>query len=452
MRRVVVTGLGVCAPNGTGVSRFWDALVHGRSGVAPVRAFDASALKSRIAGEVTDFDPESRLSTKSIKRSTRFMHLAIVAAMEALEHAGFTLPTRALVAAGGSGNGGANGGNGRGNGGANGGNGGNGGDIAPVSPELNDTAVIVGSGIGGFDMLEREHITFLSRGPGRMHPLTVPMIIPNMAAGAIAMETGCRGPNLCISTACATGGHSIGTAFDMIRSGRADVAVAGASESTISPYAVDGYCQLRALSTRNDDPEGASRPFSRDRDGFVIAEGAGILILEELAHAKKRRAPIYAELVGYGATADGYHVTAPDPDAKGAVRAMRAALEDAKLAPEAIGLVNAHGTSTPLNDVTETNAIKNVFGAHARRLAVNSTKSMIGHALGGASAIEAVACVLMLERGVLHPTINLKDPDPACDLDYVPLVAREAKVDAIMSNAFGFGGHNAVLVFRKFGG
>ncbi len=445
MRRVVVTGLGVCAPNGTGVSRFWDALVHGRSGVGPVRAFDASALKSRIAGEVTDFEAEARLSPKSIKRSTRFMQLALVAAMEALEHAGFSLPVRALVGAGGNG-----GGNGGGMGGGNGS--GNGSDVAPPSPELDDAAVIVGSGIGGFDMLEREHITFLTRGPGRMHPLTVPMIIPNMAAGAIAMETGCRGPNLCLSTACATGGHAIGTAFDMLRSGRADLAVAGASESTISPFAVDGYCQLRALSTRNDNPEGASRPFSRDRDGFVIAEGAGILVLEELGHAKKRRAPILAELVGYGATADGYHVTAPDPDAKGAVRAMRRALTDAKLRPDAIGLVNAHGPSTPLNDVTETNAIKVVFGAHARTLAVNSTKSMIGHALGGASAIEAVASVLMLERGVLHPTINLTDPDPACDLDYVPLVAREMRVNAVMSNAFGFGGHNAVLVFRSFAG
>jgi 3-oxoacyl-[acyl-carrier-protein] synthase II len=411
-RRVVVTGLGVCAPNGVGIERYWRALIEGRSGVGPISAFDASALRSRIAGEIRSFVPEEHIPAKTAKRTARFAQFAVAAALEAVGNAGLA------------------------------------GDDAVEA--RGDSAVIVGSGIGAFDFFEREHVPFLEKGPGRFHPLTVPIVIPNAAAGTIAMEIGSHGPNFCVTSACASGANSIGTALDLIRSGRADVAIAGAAESTISPFAVDGYCQLRALSTRNDDPEGASRPFSRDRDGFVIAEGGGILVLEELEHAKRRSAPILVELAGYGASADAHHMTAPEPEAKGAVRAMRAALDDAKLPADAIGLVNAHGTSTPLNDVVETGAIKTVFGAHARKLAINATKSMTGHALGGAPALEAVASVLMLTRGVLHPTINLHDPDPECDLDYVPLTAREAKVDAVMSNSFGFGGHNAVLVFRRF--
>jgi 3-oxoacyl-[acyl-carrier-protein] synthase II len=413
-RRVVVTGLGVCAPNGTGVDAFWSALIAGRSGVRPISAFDASALRSRIAGEVVDFDAATRLPAKTAKRTARFAQLALGAALEAVESAGLA-----------------------------------GDDAADIRDR---SAIVVGSGIGAFDFFEREHIPFLEKGPGKFHPLTVPLVIPNAAAGIVAMEIGSHGPNFCVTSACASGANSIGTALDLLRSGRADVALAGAAESTISPFAIDGYCQLRALSTRNDDPPGASRPFSRDRDGFVIAEGAGILVLEELEHAKRRGATVLAELVGYGASADAYHLTAPEPEAKGAVRAMRAALADAHLAPEAIQLVNAHGTSTPLNDAVETGAIKTVFGDHARRLAIHSTKSMTGHALGAAPALEAAASVLALSRGVIHPTINLNEPDPACDLDYVPLVAREAKVDAIMSNSFGFGGHNAVLVFRRFAG
>jgi 3-oxoacyl-[acyl-carrier-protein] synthase II len=413
-RRIVVTGLGVCAPNGTGVDAFWSALVAGRSGVRPIAAFDASALRSRIAGEVADFDAATRLPAKTAKRTARFAQLALGAALEAVESAGLA------------------------------------GDDAA---DLRDrSAIVVGSGIGAFDFFEREHIPFLEKGPGKFHPLTVPLVIPNAAAGIIAMEIGSHGPNFCVTSACASGANSIGTALDLIRSGRADIALAGAAESTISPFAIDGYCQLRALSTRNDDPAGASRPFSRDRDGFVIAEGAGILVLEELEHAKRRGATIHAELAGYGASADAYHLTAPEPEARGAVRAMRAALDDAQLAPDAIQLVNAHGTSTPLNDVVETGAIKTVFGDHARRLAVHSTKSMTGHALGAAPALEAAASVLALSRGVIHPTINLNEPDPACDLDYVPLVAREARLDAVMSNSFGFGGHNAVLIFRRFTG
>lgn len=413
-RRVVVTGLGVCAPNGVGVEPYWSALVEGRSGVGPISAFDASGLRSRIAGEVRDFDPEHRLPGKTAKRTARFAQLAVAAALEAVERSCLSSEAMAGVRA--------------------------------------DAAVVVGSGIGAFDFFEREHIPFLEKGPGKFHPLTVPIVIPNAAAGTIAMEIGSHGPNFCVTSACASGANSIGTALDLIRAGRADVALAGAAESTISPFAIDGYCQLRALSTRNDDPAGASRPFSVDRDGFVIAEGAGVLVLEELEHARKRGATILAELAGYGASADAHHMTAPEPEARGAVRAMRGALADAKLEAGAIDLVNAHGTSTPLNDVIETGAIKTVFGDHARRLAVNATKSMTGHALGAAPALEAVASVLMLSRGAIHPTINLHEPDPACDLDYVPLVAREAKLGAVMSNSFGFGGHNAVLVFRRFEG
>jgi 3-oxoacyl-[acyl-carrier-protein] synthase II len=410
-RTVVVTGLGVCAPNGTGVERFWDALVHGRSGIGPIRSFDASGLRSRIAGEVDDFAPERLLPPKAVKRNARFAQLGLAAALEALARAGIAEGER-----------------------------------------REGVAVVVGSGIGGFDLLEREHEVFLARGPGRFNPLTVPLIIPNMAAGSIAMETGCRGPNLCLSTACAAGAHAIGTALDLIRSGRAEVALAGSCESTLSPFAVDGYCQLRALSTRNDSPETASRPFSADRDGFVIAEGAGILVLESLEHARARGATPLAEVAGYGVTADGHHLTAPDPEGRGAVRAMRAALADARVAPDEVDVINAHGTSTPLNDAAETAAIKQVFGSHARRLAVHATKSMTGHALGGSAGIEAVASVLTLVHGVVHPTINLHRPDPACDLDYVPHEAREVEARCLVSNSFGFGGHNGVLVFRPVDG
>jgi len=406
-RRVVITGMGVCAPNGTGVPQFWDALVAGRSGIATIQAFDASALRSRIAGEVRDFHPNGGISSRTLKRTARFTHLALVAAQEAVAMAQL-----------------------------------------PNGDSRENVAVVLGSGIGGFDTLEREHENFLTRGPGRFAAQTVPMIIPDMAAGAIAIETGCRGPNLCLSTACASGAHALGTALDLIRNGRCEVALAGAAECTISPFAVDGYCQLRALSTRNEDPQGASRPFSRDRDGFVIAEGAGVLVLESEEHARARGVRVYAELAGYGLSADGFHTTAPDPDGKGAVRAMRAALADARVAPEDVQLVNAHGTSTPLNDATETQAIKQVFGEHARRLMVPATKSMTGHSLGAAGALEAVATVLTLEHGIVHPTINLNEPDPDCDLDYVPLVAREAKIQVAISNSFAFGGHNGVLVFR----
>ena len=407
-RSVVVTGVGVCAANGTGVPAFWDAIVDGRSGIGPITAFDAAQLRSRIAGEVTDFAPEKHVPARTLKRLARFSQLALIAALEALEQAGIA-----------------------------------------EGPERENVALVIGSGIGGFDMLEREHETFLNKGPRRFSPLTVPMIIPSMAAGALAIETTCRGINLCVNTACATGAHSIGTALDLIRAGRADVAVAGATESTISPFAVDGYCQLRALSTRNEEPQRASRPFDADRDGFVIAEGAGVLVLESQEHARRRGSEPLAELAGYGASADGYHLTAPDPEGDGAVRAMRAALDDAQLSTDQVDVVNAHGTSTPLNDVIETAAIKRVFGDHASRLMIHSTKSMIGHTLGASAAIEAVVAVKTLSEGIVHPTVNLECPDPACDLDYVPGDARKVKARSVMSNAFAFGGHNAVLVFSR---
>jgi 3-oxoacyl-[acyl-carrier-protein] synthase II len=407
-RRVVVTGMGVCAANGTGVPVFWDSLKAGRSGVGPITAFDATGLCSRIAGQVDDLDAESKLGSKIRKRTARFAQLALVAAHEAIAHAAF-----------------------------------------PEDFDREDVAVVVGSGIGGFDHLEREHQAFVERGIGKFHPLTVPMIIPNMAAGAIAMDTGCKGPNFCPVTACASGAHAIGNALDLLRAGRAQVAIAGSAECTISPWAVDGYCLLRALSTRNDSPQTASRPFSATRDGFVIAEGAGILLLETLEHARARGAAILAEVAGFGMSSDGHHITAPDPTGRGAVRAMRAALGDAGVTPGDVDVINAHGTSTPLNDATETRAIKEVFGDHARRLAVHSTKSMIGHSLGGAAGIEAVVSVLTLMHQTIHPTINLTEPDPECDLDYVPGGAREAAVNVVMSNAFGFGGHNGVLVFRR---
>ncbi len=406
---VVVTGLGVCASNGVGVPAFLAALRAGRSGIGPIRSFDASALRSRIAGEVLDLRPTERLPSKTVRRTARFTQLAIVAAVEALAQAGIAL------------------GEGR-----------------------DDIAVVIGTGAGGFDTIEREHAAFLAKGPTHFSPFTVPMVIPNMAAAGVALETGCRGPNLCVATACAAGAHSIGTALDLLRSGRAEVAIAGSSESTISPFAIDGYCQLRALSTRNDAPERASRPFSADRDGFVIAEGAGVIVLETLPHALTRGARPLAVVAGYGASADAHHITAPDPEGRGAVRAMQAALADAGLAPADVQVVNAHGTSTPLNDAAETLAVHQVFGEHAGRLLVHATKSMTGHALGGSGGIEAVASVLTLLEQWVHPTINLEIPDPECDLDFVPNVGRSADVRTVMSNSFGFGGHNGVLVLRRF--
>ncbi|HEX7926830.1 MAG TPA: beta-ketoacyl-ACP synthase II, partial [bacterium] len=312
--------------------------------------------------------------------------------------------------------------------------------------------VAVGTGIGGEPFLEQQHAKFLERGPGRFHPLTVPIVIANMASANISIHYKLLGPNFCISTACATGNHNIGAAFDAIRLGRADAMLAGGTEAVITAFSLDGYSQLRALSTRNDDPPGASRPFSAGRDGFVLAEGAGVLLLESLTHAKRRGAEILAEIAGFGMTSDGYHLTAPHPDAMGAASAMRAAMADAKLNPEDVSYVNAHGTSTPLNDALETKAIKAVFGAHAAKVPVSSIKSMIGHSLGAAAGLEGVACVLAIRDGVIPPTINLNEPDPELDLDYVPNQAREVPLNAVLSNSFAFGGHNAVMAFKKFVG
>jgi len=409
MERVVVTGLGVVSCIGNDVSTFWSALTGGVSGIARIAAFDPAGLATQIAGEVKGFDFDAKLG----KRMDRFTQFAMSAGRQALAQAGL-LPE----SAGGS------------------------------DPER--IGVCVGSGIGGMPFLEAQHARFLERGPGRFHPLTVPIIIPNMAAANLAIHHRLQGPNLCISTACATGNHNIGAALDLIRLGRADAMVAGGTESTITSFSLDGYSQLKALSTRNDDPAGASRPFSAGRDGFVLAEGAGVLVLESLTHARKRGAAILAEVAGFGLTSDAHHLTAPHPDAHGAAQAMRLALADARLNPEQVDYINAHGTSTPLNDAQETLAIKSLFGGRARSVPVSSIKSMVGHGLGAAAGLEAVASVLAIRHGLIPPTINLHEPDPELDLDFVPNRARERPVAAVLSNSFAFGGHNAVLAFRKF--
>ena len=411
MERVVVTGMGVVSCVGTDVPAFWKSLISGRSGIAPISAFDPAALATRIAGEARDFTFDTKLG----KRMARFTQFAISASRQAIEQAGL-LPGE----------------DGR----------------RAVPPER--FGVSIGSGIGGFPFLMEQHERFLQRGPGRFHPLTVPIVISNMAAANAAIHFGLKGPNICISTACATGNHSIGSALDMIRLGRADAMLAGGAESTITPFAVDGYIQLRALSSRNDDPKGASRPFSVSRDGFVLAEGAGVLLLESLSHAKQRGAEILAEVAGCGMTSDGYHLTAPEPDAHGAARAMQLALEDARANPEDVDYINAHGTSTSLNDALETQAIKAVMGERARRIPVSSIKSMIGHSLGGSAGLEAAASVMALREGVIPPTINLHEPDPELDLDFVPNEARETPLRAVLSNSFAFGGHNATVLFKKF--
>ncbi|MCZ6531671.1 MAG: beta-ketoacyl-ACP synthase II [SAR324 cluster bacterium] len=411
MERVVVTGLGIVSCAGSDVPTFWESLCEGKSGIGRISAFDPSILTSQIAGEVKDFtfDP------KQAKRLGRFTQFALDASRQALEQAGL-MPEAA--------------------------------DSSAVNPQR--IGVSIGSGIGGFTFLVEQHEKFLQKGPGRYHPLTVPIIISNMAAANVSIHYKLHGPNVNISTACATGNHNIGYALDVIRLGRADAMLAGGVESTINPFAVDGYIQLRALSTRNDDPTGASRPFSASRDGFVLAEGGGVLLLESLSHAQARGAEILAEIAGYGMTSDGYHLTAPDPEGAGAARAMQLALDDAGTNPEDVSYINAHGTSTLLNDKLETQAIKRVFGGHAKRLQVSSIKSMVGHGLGAAAGLEAVACVLALRDGVIPPTINLNDPDPELDLDFVPNEARKADITTALSNAFAFGGQNASVMFRKF--
>jgi 3-oxoacyl-[acyl-carrier-protein] synthase II len=409
-RRVVVTGLGVVSPIGVGLEAFWNGLAAGRSGVGRITRFDASAFSTRIAAEVRDFDPSDYMDRKEVRRNDRFVQFAYAATRMAMEHARLVI----------------------------------------TAANATRTGVLIGSGIGGAATWEEQHRTLLERGPDRVSPFFVPMMIVNMASGVTAILTGAKGPSSCVVTACATGGNAIGDAFRIIQRGDADVMLAGGSEAAITPLSIAGFCSMKAMSTRNDQPDRACRPFDATRDGFVMGEGAGVVVLEALEHAEARGAPILAEVIGYGVTTDAFHITQPDPEGDGALRSMAAALADAGVAAEEIDYINAHGTSTPYNDRLETLAIKRLFGDHARRLAVSSTKSMTGHLLGAAGGVEFVACILALQRQVLPPTINYRVPDPECDLDYVPNAARGARLRTVMSNAFGFGGHNAILIARAY--
>ncbi len=411
-RRVVVTGLGLVTPLGTGVDISWQALLEGKSGIGPITHFDASAFPVRIAGEVPDFDPEQYIEYKEIKKMDRFIHFAMGAASMAMEDSGL---------------------------------------------EINDenadrVGVVIGSGIGGLPAIEHYHSVLLEKGHRRISPFFIPMLIINLAAGQVSMKYGAKGPNSAVATACATGTHAIGDAFKIIQRGDADAVIAGGAEAVIAPLAVGGFAAMKALSTRNDEPEKASRPFDKERDGFIMGEGAGIVVLETLESALKRKAVIHAEVVGYGMSGDAYHMTTPAPGGDGMFRCIDAAVMDAGVEPEKVSYINAHGTSTKFNDEHETAAIKKVFGDHAYKLAVSSTKSMTGHLLGAAGGVEAVISVLTVMNNIVPPTINLDNPDPECDLDYVPHEARELEIDCVLSNSFGFGGTNACLAFRKYSG
>ncbi|NCO60523.1 beta-ketoacyl-ACP synthase II [bacterium] len=409
-RRVVVTGMGMVSPLGTGVENNWKALCEGVSGIGPITKFDVSDFPTRIGGEVRGFKAEDYVDKQQLRRLDIFIHFALASARMAFEDSRLK-----------------------------------------IDPSDGDrVGCITGSGLGGLTMLEQYHSVLIERGPSRVSPFFIPGIIANMAPGMIAIEFGIRGPNLSIETACAASSHAIGEAYRYIKEGRADVMVTGGAEAVITPLALGGFCSMRALSTRNDEPEKASRPFELNRDGFVIGEGSGILILEELERAIQRNAPIYAELIGYGSSADAYHISAPDPDGRGAATCMKAALADAGIRPENVDYINAHGTSTKLNDLAENKAIKAVFGEHAYKLAVSSTKSMTGHLLGGAGGVEAIYTVLSLKNGILPPTINYENQDPECDLDYVPNKARKKAISYAISNSFGFGGTNATLVFKPY--
>ena len=409
-RRVVITGVGLLTPLGCNVEKNWQRLCAGESGIGVIEKFDASSLPVRIAGEVRGFDPSVVMERRELKKLDLFSQYAVVCAHQALTDAGWSSPL--------------------------------------ADPER--TAVIIGVGMGGIASMEEGVRDFYQGGMKRVSAFFIPRLIANMAPAHIALRFGLRGENFAIASACASGGHAVGEAFRRIRAGFQDAAVAGGVEAPITPLGVAGFASMKALSTRNDEPERASRPFDRQRDGFVIAEGAGMLVLETLEAARARGARVYAEVIGYGANDDAHHMTSPAPDGRGAAECMRRALEDAGIEPTAVGYINAHGTSTPLNDATETLAIKRVFGGHAYRLAVSSTKSMTGHTLGAAGAVEAVYTALALERQILPPTINYEEPDPECDLDYVPNRSRPAQVEVALSNAFGFGGTNSTLVFRRF--
>ncbi len=411
-RRVVVTGVGLVSPVGMGTEETWQALLAGRSGAAPITLFDASQHSTRFACEVKGFDPLRWIEKKELKKVDRFIQFAIAAADLALQDAGYGVPRE----------------------------------------QAGRVGVFIGSGIGGFATIEREHEALLRGGPRKVSPFFIPAAIINLAAGWVSIRTGAKGPNSATATACTSGAHAVGDSFRLIQHGDADVMIAGGAEAAITPLGVGGFCAMRALSTRNDAPEKASRPFDRDRDGFVIGEGAGIVLLEELEHARRRGAKIYAEVVGYGMSSDAYHISAPREDGDGAVRVMRATLEDAGVAPDVVDYVNVHGTSTPRGDVVETIATKTVFGDHARRLALSSTKSMTGHLLGASGGLEAGIVALAIRDQALPPTINHENPDPECDLDCVPNVARKSEVRYAISNSFGFGGTNGALLFKRVDG
>ena len=410
-RRVVATGAGVISPVGNTLEKFWDSLTSGRSGITRLTYFDVEKFSSKVAGMADDFDPDDYFSPKETKRMDKFVQFALAASKMALDHSA----------------------------------------IDHEKIDADRVGVLIGSGVGGLTAIEDQHVILMEKGPRRLSPFFIPMLIINMASGAVAMHYGFKGPNSAVSTACATGTHAIGDAFHIIARDEADVVLAGGTEAALTPMGFGGFCAMRALTTsRNDDPERASRPFDRTRDGFVMSEGAGVVVLEELEHARKRGAPIMGEVIGYGMSADAYHMTAPAPNGDGAFRAMRAALQSASLSPDAVSYINAHGTSTELNDKLETEAIKALFGEHAYKLAISSTKSHMGHLLGASGGVEAVAALLSLKNNVVPPTINYEEPDPECDLDYVPNTSREMNVECAMSNSFGFGGTNATLVFREF--
>jgi 3-oxoacyl-[acyl-carrier-protein] synthase II len=409
-RRVVVTGVGLVCALGIGTEKVWPRLLAGESGVGPVTQFDAAAFDCRIAAEIRDFDPLNWLPKKELKKAARFIQVALAATDFAVRMANL--------------------------------------EVTPAIAGM--TGVYVASGIGGFDVIEREHSKLLEGGPGRISPFFIPSAIINLASGHISIRYGARGPNSATATACSASAHAVGDSFRLIQHGDAEVMICGGSEAAVTPMGIGGFAAMKALSTRNDEPQRASRPFDSERDGFVVGEGAGILILESLDHAQRRGAAILAEVVGYGMTGDANHITQPAEDGDGAFRVMCASLRDAKVNPQQVGYVNAHGTSTPLGDAIETVAVKRVFGEHANKVAVSSTKSMTGHLLGGAGGLEAGVSVLALRDQILPPTINYEHPDPACDLDYVPNQARKAEVEYALSNSFGFGGTNAALLFRRW--
>ena len=410
MKRVVITGLGVIAPIGIGKTNYWNSLLQGKSGIGYISRFDTENYEVKIGAEVKDFNPSDFIDKREAKRMDRFTQYAVAAAKLALED----------------------------------------GSVPLNNLNLEKTGVIIGSGIGGMETLEKEHSKLIEKGPKRVSPFFIPMMISNMASGQISMIFGFKGPTMAISTACASGTHAIGEAFKMIKEGKMDMMIAGGSEATITPISLAGFCSMKALSTRNDDPIKASRPFDKERDGFVMGEGAGVLILEELTHALSRGANIYGEVVGYGATSDAYHITQPEPNGNGAKDAMKLALEEGKVHYSEVDYINAHGTSTYYNDKLETLAIKNLFKDHAYNLNISSTKSMTGHLLGAAGGIEAIATILAIREGVIPPTINYENSDSECDLNYTPNIAMNKDITYALSNSLGFGGHNGSILFKKY--